>query len=102
MSLSSSRYFATLLVVAGGAAWIAVGPIAAADPALPQPGAESASATIRDLKALGYNVSINWVGGSPDVSLSQCTVNGINYADASGPPGSLKTVTVAVECPDSS
>ena len=91
MSLKS-RYFAPLLVVVGAAAWIAVAPIAAADPVLPEPGSESASATITDLKAQGYNVSINWVNGVPDVSLSQCWVNAINTADA-------PTAYVDIECP---
>lgn len=99
MSLKS-QYFAPLLVVVGASAWIAVAPIAAADPPLPQPGSESASATIRDIKAQGYNVQINWVGGSPDVSLSQCTVTGVNPVDASGAPGTLKTVIIAIECPN--
>jgi predicted Zn-dependent protease len=96
MSLQS-RYFAPLLVV-GGAAWIAVAPIAAADSVLPVAGSESASATIKDLKAQGYNVAINWVNGIPDVSLSQCWVNAINTADASS-QNTLKTVYVDIECP---
>jgi hypothetical protein len=97
MSLHS-RYFAPLLIVGGGAVWIAAAPVAAADPSLPVAGSESASATIKDLKAQGYNVAINWVSGIPDVSLSQCWVNSINTADASS-QDTLKTAYVDVECP---
>ncbi len=82
----------------GPGAWLALVPIAAADSVLPGAGSEDASATIKDLKAQGYNVSINWVNGYPDVSLSQCWVNSINTADASG-QSTLKTVYVDIECP---
>jgi hypothetical protein len=68
MSLQS-RYFSPVLVVAGATAWIAVAPIATADPVLPVAGSESASATIKDLKAQGYDISIDWVNGIPDASL---------------------------------
>jgi hypothetical protein len=98
MSLKS-RYFAPLLVVVGAAAWIAVAPIAAADAVLPVAGSESASATIKDLKAQGYDVAINWVNGNPDVSLSQCWVNAINTADVSSNPNTLSTAYVDIECP---
>lgn len=82
----------------GGAAWIALAPNAAADPVLPVAGSESASATIRDLTALGYDVSINYDNGVPSVGLSQCWVNGINTADGSG-QNTLKTAYVDIECP---
>jgi hypothetical protein len=87
------RYFALLLVAAGAVASIAVTPIAAGDPPnVPQPGSESATATINDLAGMGYNVQINWVNGNPDVSLSQCWVNGIDTAAA-------PTAYVDIECP---
>jgi hypothetical protein len=84
------------LVVWAGAVWIAYAPIAGADPALPVAGSESASATIQDLESQGYDVQVNWVNGYPRVSLSQCWVNSINRADATG---SLPTVYVDIECP---
>lgn len=75
---------------------IALGPIAAADTPLPQPGSENASDTISDLESRGYDVQVNWVSGIPRVSLDQCWVNGINTAAATG---SLQTAYVDVECP---
>lgn len=92
-----SRYFAPLLVCAGAAAPIALAPIAAADPALPQPGSEDASATISDYEAQGYEVQVQYTNGVPDVDLSQCWVNTINSADAKA--GGLRTVYMDVECP---
>jgi hypothetical protein len=85
-----------IVVSVGTAASIAVAQTAAADPALPEPGSENAADTINDLQARGYGVQINWDNGAPDVDLSQCWVNSINYADA---VGSLKTVYVDIECP---
>ena len=94
------RYFAALLVAA--AASITVAPIAAADPIWPVAGAESASATIEDLEAEGYNVAINWVNGYNTVPLSQCTVNAIHNPDRSpDSQNTFTTVYVDVECPDS-
>jgi hypothetical protein len=56
-----ARNFAQLFFVAGGAASVAVAPIADADPTgVPEVGSESASATIQDLRAEGFNVSISW------------------------------------------
>jgi hypothetical protein len=91
-----SRYFAPSLILVGAAAAIAVAPIAAADPALPQPGSENAADTISDLKARGYDVQINYVNGTPRTDLSQCWVNSINTAEATG---TLPTVWVDIECP---
>jgi len=86
------RNLALLLVVAGAAASVAIAPIAAADPTgVPEAGSESADATISDLKAQGYNVRINWVSGTPDIPLSECSVTGIDTAAA-------PTVSVSVEC----
>jgi hypothetical protein len=76
--------------------------ISAADPIWPVAGDESASATIADLEAEGYNVAINWVNGYNTVPLSQCTVNAIHNPDRSA--DSQKTFTtfyVDIECPDS-
>lgn len=93
------RHFAPLSVAAGAAASIAVAPIAvapiaAADPTgVPEAGSESASATIKDLRTQGFNVSINWDSGSPDVPLSACQVTGIDTAAA-------PRASVSVECPE--
>ena len=88
------RNFAQLLIVAGAAASVAVAPIAAADPAgVPEAGSESASATIKDLRSQGFNVSINWVSGTPDVPLSACQVSAIDTAAA-------PRASVSVECPE--
>jgi hypothetical protein len=84
-----SRHFALFFVAA--AALVAVAPIAAADPATPEAGSESAAATIKDLRAQGFNVGINWVSGSPDIPLSSCTVTDIDTAAA-------PTAWVSVEC----
>ena len=93
-----SRYFAAVLSSAGAAAAIAMAPTAAANPGiLPQPGSENASDTINDLVAQGYNVQVNWVNGYPRVTLSQCSVTGINTADATS--GALRTVYIDIVCP---
>jgi hypothetical protein len=86
------RNLALLLAVAGAAASVAIAPIAAADPVgTPEAGSESAADTISDLKAQGYTVRINWVSGTPDIPLSECSVTGIDTAAA-------PTASVNVEC----
>ena len=55
---------------------------------------------VRELKAQGYNVQINWVGGYSNVSLSECKVTAIHNPD--GTPTSqnpLATVYVDISCP---
>jgi hypothetical protein len=86
------RNFALFLLVAGAAASVAIAPIAAG---VPEAGSEAADATISDLKAEGYNVRINYVSGTPDVPLSECSVTGIDTAAA-------PTATVSVECDEAS
>ena len=89
-----ARNFAQLLFVAGAAAAVAAAPIADADPTdVPEVGSESASATIQDLRAQGFNVNINWVSGTPDVPLSSCEVTAIDTAAA-------PSASVSVECPE--
>ena len=64
------RYVA-LLVIGVGAS-IALSPLASADPpSIPEPGSESAAATIGDLDNAGYDVSINYENGAPNVPLSK-------------------------------
>jgi hypothetical protein len=82
------RNFRLMLLVAGAALSVAIAPIAAG---VPEAGSEAADATISDLKAQGYNVTINYVSGTPDVPLSECSVTGIDTAAA-------PVATVSVEC----
>ena len=83
------------------AASLPCAPAAAAEPVWPVAGAESASATIEDLQAQGYDVQINWVSGVSSVPLSQCKVTAIHNPDHSGePPTSFTTVYVDVSCPN--
>jgi hypothetical protein len=99
MSLNP-RYFAPLLVTAGTAA-IAVVPIAAADPAGPVAGNQSAADTLGELLARGYVPQINWVTGYPHGPLSECWVDAIHNPD--GPPTSENTlaiVNVDIGCPE--
>ncbi|HYZ69053.1 MAG TPA: hypothetical protein VE666_14850 [Mycobacterium sp.] len=89
------------LICAGAAASIAVAPIATADPAFPTAGSESASATVMDLQAQGFDVVINWLQGRPNVPLSECRVNGINNPTRmAADPSVLSTVYVDVACPN--
>jgi hypothetical protein len=90
-----------MLVCAGTAASIAATPIASADPVFPRAGAESASATVMDLQAQGFDVVINWLQGHPNVPLAECRVNGINNPGNAVPNTStLSTVYVDVLCPN--
>ena len=83
------------------AASIAVAPTAAADPVFPTAGSESASATIADLKAQGWDVVINWLTGYPNVPLYSCSVKAIHNPDGAVPdPAKLSTVYVDVACPN--
>jgi hypothetical protein len=80
---------------------LAVAPAATADPVWPVAGAQSASATIDDLEAQGYDVQINWVSGVSSVPLSWCKVTAIHNPNHSPPAGnSLDTVYVDVSCPN--
>ena len=95
------RSIALLVHSAGAAAMLALAPTAAADPLWPSAGDQSASATIEDLEAQGYNVQINWVNGGSIQPLSQCSVPAIHNPNRSGePPATFTTVYVDVSCPD--
>lgn len=78
----------------------ALAPTAAAEPAFPMAGDESASATINDLQSQGFGVTVNYLQGRPNVPLSECRVNAIN--DPGGPDALPSTVTVYVDvvCPN--
>jgi hypothetical protein len=72
-------------------------PAAQADPpSLPQPGSESAAATIGDLDDAGYDVQLQYENGSPDSPLSQCTVTNINTV---GSAGAQPLAYVTINCP---
>lgn len=87
--------------VLGAAVTLAVAPVANAEPVWPVAGAESASATIDDLEAQGYDVQINWVSGVSSVPLSWCKVTAIHNPNHSPPSeNSFETVYVDVSCPN--
>jgi hypothetical protein len=91
-------FFAPLLFAAAAAVPIAIAPIAGAAASWPVAGGESASATISDLRAQGYNVMIN---GDHAVPLSRCAVTGIENPDNTAANRSTSTtVYVDVDCPD--
>ena len=88
------RYVAPLLIAVGAS--IALAPLAVADPpSIPEPGSESAAATIRDLDAAGYDVSLQYENGVPNGGLSQCTVTDI---DTQGTAGSQGIAYVTINC----
>ena len=92
----ASRCLTSLVMAISSAVTLAV-PAAAA----PVDGGESAESVIDGLKAEGYNVVINWLTGYDTVSLSLCTVEGVNNPDDSAPPaGTFTTVYVDVSCPN--
>ena len=89
------RYLAPLLI--GACASIVLAPLASADtPNIPEPGSESAAATISDLDNAGYDVNLQFENGAPNVGLSQCTVTDINTA---GSAGSQPIAYVTINCP---
>ncbi len=72
-------------------------PAAQADPpSIPQPGTESAAATIGDLDDAGYDVQLQFENGSPGSALSTCTVTDINTV---GSAGSQPLAYVTISCP---
>jgi hypothetical protein len=80
---------------------LAAAPVATAEPVWPVAGAESASATIDDLEAQGYDVQINWVSGVSSVPLSWCKVTAIHNPNHSPPSeNTFATVYVDVSCPN--
>lgn len=74
--------------------WLA-GTAAADPPPIPEPGSESAAATVGDLDAAGYDVQLQYENGVPDVPLSQCTVTDINTV---GSAGSQPLAYVTINC----
>ena len=71
-------------------------PEAPADPpSIPEPGSESAAATIGDLDDAGYDVQLQYENGDPTVPLSQCTVTDINTV---GSAGTQQLAYVTINC----
>jgi len=90
-------WFVATLCAAVGAVVGAAAPPATADPVS---GNQSASDTIDELQAQGYDVQINWVNGSRNGSLTDCAVSAIHNPNRSGePPTTFTTVYVDVACP---
>ena len=95
-------------VAAGAAVSVAAAPIAAADTILPVPGNGPASDAIQQVQAAGYNVSINWLEGHPNVPLSECKVTGISGLRVTMTstdmllmePAGVDTAYVDVTCPN--
>jgi hypothetical protein len=98
--VQTTTTLATWLLCAAAAASIAAAPIAAADPVFPTAGTESASATVMDLEAQGFDVVVNWLQGHPNVPLSECRVNGINDPSHMPSDPSTSTVYVDILCPN--
>ena len=91
----------TAMLIVGGAA-VAVGfaPVAGADLVYPMAGSESVAATVKDLKAQGFNVVVNYLEGTPNVPLNECQVNQIDNPSAPTADPSTVTVSVNVTCPN--
>ena len=92
------------LLAAGVGATLAIGvgaPRATADPFPPVSSNQSASTTISDLQAKGYDVQINWTTGYDTKPLSDCWVTGVNDpSHGELAPGTFTTVYVDVACPN--
>ena len=98
--LAANASKAMWLATAAAAVAIATAPAAAADPTFPSAGDESASATVKDLRAQGFNVTINNLEGTPNVPLSECKVLAINDPSPPTAPPSTVSLTVDVSCPN--
>jgi hypothetical protein len=86
-------YFMLAAVLAA----VAFPAVAVADPpVIPQPGEESAAATIGDLDDAGYDVQMQFENGESNLPLSQCSVTDINTV---GSAGSQPLAYVTIDCP---
>jgi hypothetical protein len=91
----------TVCIAATGAAFATMAaPISHADSTFPTAGSESATATINDLQSAGFNVTVNYLQGHPNVPLSECRVNGINNPSRPDANPAMITVYVDVLCPN--
>jgi hypothetical protein len=99
--VSTGRPILGAPLMAACAAMVAAAPIAAADPACPARGEQTARVVIDDLAAEGYDVQINWLNGQSYRSLCECTAPAVHNPNRSGgPPETFTTVYVDVFCPD--
>lgn len=89
-----SRTF--LLIVPFAVSVALAAPSLADPPSIPQPGSESAAATIGDLDDAGYDVVTQFENGSSNTPLSQCTVTDINTV---GSAGGQPLAYVTIDCP---
>lgn len=89
------------LLFAGVASSIMASPPAMSDSFSPVAGGRSASATIEDLQAEGYDVRINWTTGFDTKPLTECWVTGVNNPSHEAPTeGVFTTIYVDVACPN--
>ncbi len=85
-----------LLIATLGMSVALAAPALADPPSIPQPGSESAAATIGDLDDAGYDVVIQFENGFSNIPLSQCAVTDI---DTVGSAGSQPLAYVTIACP---
>lgn len=110
-TLSLRKIIRWAVVIGGAALTLAAAPNAAANSQiLPTPGDGPASIAVQQLQAAGYDVSINWLEGHPNVPLSECkvasisglkvTVTASDVMMMTMEPGGLNTVYVDIACPN--
>jgi hypothetical protein len=111
LSISSLKpvKLALCSVAVGAAISLTGAPSAAADPILPTAGNGSASDAVSQLQAAGYDVSINYLEGNPNVPLSECrtqSIRGLSGKTTSSDVmmmlmgGELYPVSIDVACPN--
>lgn len=108
MSKKSKR-LAMWSAAAAAAISLAGAPSAVADPILPVAGNGSASDAVTELQAAGYDVSINFLEGNPNVPLSECrtqSISGVKVKTTADDAammlmdGNLSPVSIDVTCPN--
>lgn len=94
-----TKFFAAAVFTASVLASEGLAVVAHAEPEV---GAESAEAIIDRLRAEGYTVEINWIGGQSTTPLSECSVSAVHNPDRSAPPTPKTSITVYVDvsCPN--
>jgi hypothetical protein len=96
MPLAPRRYV-TLMVAIAGAATVALGPVAVADPDIDT---QSAEDVVEQLREEGYSVEINGVSSGDSALLTSCMVTQIhNPGDPTTDPTTTTTIYVDVACP---
>lgn len=105
-SLDRSKAVLWAVVVGATVLLVAAPTAAATDQILPTAGNGPADVAIQQLQSAGFQVSINWLEGHPNVPLKECLVTGISGLNAAttvndvAKPGQLDTVYVDVSCPN--